>query len=225
MTNPYKKDWLRSATELLEQNIVGVKLGIYGIGFLGLGIALRSVRPFKKFTSPRDIPKSFIDSHLKLNGKVLGIEYFPKPLLVIDHQPILLSSFRKAKGLVVDIEGVNISSNGISWLKTIVVGANVDFTLLHKQPDYVSCLVYHKKRNIGKHLVSLGFASVTPYNFSLEDFKEYTKYYKSLLSEEDMAEKKGAGLWWDKQRKSYLFDFILSRITALLPSKPLLRLK
>ncbi|XP_014282781.1 protein C3orf33 [Halyomorpha halys] len=225
MTNPYKKDWLRSATELLEQNIVGVKLGIYGIGLLGLGIALKSVRPFKKFTSPQDIPWSFMDGHLKLNGKVLGVEYFPKPLLVIDHHPIFMSSFRKPNGLLVDIEGVNISGNGISWLKTIVVGTNVDFVLLHKQPSYVSCMVYQKKRNVGKHLVSLGFASVTPYNFSLESYKEYGKYYKSLLSEEDRAEKKGAGLWWDKQRKSSLFDSILSKIAALNPSKLLLRLK
>ena len=222
MSNIQEEHWLERTTNFLEQNILGVKLGIYGIALCGLGVAIRSVRPFKKFTSPKDIPLSFIDGHLRLNGKVLRVDYFPKTHLVIDHQPILGSTLRRTCGLNIDIEGVNISSNGISWLQTVVVGTKIDFILLYKQSQYVSCMVYQNKRNIGTHLVSLGFASVEPYNFSLESYKDYRKYYKSLLQEEDKAEKQGAGMWLENEKRSWLLEFILSKMHVFKPSKLLL---
>lgn len=207
--------WFEKFTSLIEQNILGVKLGIYGVGFLGLGIALRSVRPFKKFKLPTEIPQSFIDSSVKLSGTVLRIQISPKTLLLVDHKPIFARSLRKPGQLPVNIEGITITGNGVSWLQTLVVGTHIDFVVLCKQPDCVNCLVYQKERNIGKHLVSIGFASVAPFNESLESNKNYTNYYKSLLQSEDLAEEKGAGMWWDKPRKFSLFDFLISKFPVL----------
>lgn len=44
-------------------------------------------------------------------------------------------------------------------------------------------------------LVSLGFASVSVLDTTLEKDKIYMNYYKTLLKAEDKAEKQGVGAW------------------------------
>jgi hypothetical protein len=51
--------------------------------------------------------------------------------------------------------------------------------------------------NVGVDLVSLGFASVSSLDFELEAHPVYMKYYKTLLSTESRAEKRGLGMWAD----------------------------
>ena len=213
-----KKSLFNRITTLLDQNIRGVELGIYSLAFGGLFIALRSVRPFKKFTDPQQIPSSFFKKHIKLSGKVLGIDYSPRPRLVVDHFPILGSGLRKVgTGLNIKLEGISISANGISWLQTVVVGQNVDFTLLEVQPGCVACIVEHKKKNIANTLVALGFASVDTFNTPLENDILYKKYYQSLLKDENRAERNGNGMWWDRQQtmSSKLLQFIFSKLPSL----------
>lgn len=203
------------ATTVIEQNIVGVKLGLYGIGIIGFGIALRSVRPFKKIVTPNDIPQFFIDGNLKLSGKVLGIEFFPRTVLAIDHQPLLGANLRRPARVPVDIEGVTLTGNGVAWLQSLCVGENVDFIVTERNPEFLSCIIFDKKRNIGSYLVSIGFASVAPFKNSLERNEVYTKYYKSLLKNEDFAERKGHGMWWDQPQRFSLLDFIVSKVPVL----------
>jgi hypothetical protein len=45
--------------------------------------------------------------------------------------------------------------------------------------------------------VSLGFASVSSLDFSLEKSPIYVTYYKRLLAAENRAEKSGHGMWAD----------------------------
>jgi hypothetical protein len=48
--------------------------------------------------------------------------------------------------------------------------------------------------------VSLGFASVSSLDFSLEKSPIYMTYYKQLLAAENRAEKSGHGMWADNNR-------------------------
>jgi hypothetical protein len=48
--------------------------------------------------------------------------------------------------------------------------------------------------------VSLGFASVSSLDFSLEKSPIYMTYYKRLLATENRAEKSGHGMWADSSR-------------------------
>uniref|UniRef100_A0A0K8T3E7 Uncharacterized protein n=1 Tax=Lygus hesperus TaxID=30085 RepID=A0A0K8T3E7_LYGHE len=187
-----RKNWFDSMASILEQNTVGVKLGIYGLGLAGCWYAIRSVRPFTKFRTPRDVPKSFYESRIRLSGQVVGMRFLPdSTLLLVDHRPVLLAKLRERGALPVSIEGVNITSNGVCWLQTIVKDDEIDFQLLEpKGETAVSCLVYHKNHDVAKRLVDLGFASVAPFNHSFENDPNYSQYYKELLKLESKAERK-----------------------------------
>ncbi|PSN37124.1 hypothetical protein C0J52_12594 [Blattella germanica] len=197
-----KRHWMEKFSLCLERNIRGVQYGIYGVAFVGLAVALRSVRPFKKFSSPKDIPASFIEKHITLNGRVVHIESSvgsSPPLLLVDHHPILASKWRRSndKCLPVHVSSVDVLNNGVSWLQHIVAGSNVKFTVLKTNPQFASCIVTASstRRNVGVDLVSLGFASVSALDFDLEKDPRYIKYYKQLLSAENRAEKRGLGMW------------------------------
>jgi endonuclease YncB( thermonuclease family) len=49
--------------------------------------------------------------------------------------------------------------------------------------------------NIAEEILKLGFATVDSMDFSLENDKLYSKYYKKLLKLEDKAEKQRVGIW------------------------------
>ncbi|XP_073986248.1 protein C3orf33 homolog [Rhodnius prolixus] len=214
------RHWFEKFANLLEQNIRGVQLGIYAVAFCGLGIAIRSVRPFKKFTSPSQIPSTFFENNIKLNGKVLSIDVTSRPLLLVDHYPIMGSKWRSVGPLLpVEIESLNISQNGVCWLQTIVKNSNIEFTLLKRNPDSVSCIVSMKNRNVAKHLLSLGFASVSPFNFELRFLATYTKYYAELLKAEDRAEKMGFGMWTMPSNK-YSISELLRKVPLLFRTVP-----
>lgn len=101
---------------------------------------------FKKFNNVKDIPSSFIERRIRLSGKVVGLENNPaKPLLRIDHTPIIGRGLRSVgAGLPVDIVAVDMYPNAISWLQHVAVEKDVDFTLLKRNPDNISCIVSHQ---------------------------------------------------------------------------------
>lgn len=216
-----RKNWFDKTASILEQNIRGVQLGLYGVAIGGLAVALISIKPFKKFVSVKDIPSSFIERRIRLNGKVVGLEITPtKPLLHIDHTPIIGRGLRsQGNGLPVSIAAIDMYPNATSWLQHVAVGKNVDFTLLKRNPDNISCIVSHKKDDLGMRLVSLGFASVSGLDTTLEKDKIYMNYYKKLLKAEDKAEKQGVGAW--EGQKVSLWSNILRLLklpTIKLPS-------
>lgn len=172
-TNPKERqNWFDKMASVMEQNTVGVKLTIYGLGVGGCCYAIRSVRPFSKFRSPRDIPRSFFERKIKLSGQVVGLRFGPdSTLLLVDHRPALLGGLREPGALPVAIESINLTSNGVCWLQTIVKDDEIDFELVETREDAVSCIIYHKKDDVGKRLLSLGLASVAPFNRSCENDK------------------------------------------------------
>lgn len=202
-----ERHWFEKFTLYMERNIKGVQYGIYTVAVVGLAVALRSVRPFKKFTSPQEIPTNFLEKHVTLTGKVVSVETSAgasPPLLLVDHHPIVGWQLRKSslKGLPVHISSVDILNNGVSWLQHVVVGSNIRFTPLKANPESLSCIVtsHTKCGNLGVDLVSLGFASVSSLDFSLEKSPVYMTYYKRLLAAENRAEKSGHGMWADSNR-------------------------
>lgn len=101
---------------------------------------------FKKFTSPQEIPKIFLEKHVTLTGKVVSVETSAgasPPLLLVDHYPIVGWQLRQSnmKCLPVHISGVDILNNGVSWLQHVVVGSNIRFTPLKANPESLSCIV------------------------------------------------------------------------------------
>lgn len=204
----------------MEKNIRGVQYGVYSAALVGLAIALRSVRPFKKFSCPQDIPIGFVERHMRFNGRVLRLEPpigSTPALLQIDHNPIISLNWIRPRSptLPIHISSVDISPNGLSWLQHIVVGSKVKFTVLKTNPHSASCIVIQEKDNVGLELISLGFASVSELDFTLEKDPLYVKYYQQLLSAENRAEKKGSGMWAvERSISSRLWSKTASRINA-----------
>lgn len=199
-----ERHWFEKFTLYMERNIKGVQYGIYSVAVLGLAVALRSVRPFKKFTSPQEIPTNFLEKHVTLTGKVMSVEPSAgasPPLLLVDHHPVVGWQLRQSVTtcLPVHISSVDILNNGVSWLQHVVVGSNIRFTPLKANPESLSCIVrsHTKCGDVGVDLVSLGFASVSSLDFSLEKSPAYMAYYKQLLAAESRAEKCGHGMWAD----------------------------
>ncbi|XP_067014747.1 protein C3orf33 homolog [Anabrus simplex] len=195
-----ERNWFDKFALCMDQNIRGVQYGVYSVALVGLAVALRSVRPFKKFCRPHDIPSSFVEKHITLRGRVVYVEPAGNnspPLLMVDHSPIISLSWLRPQSpyLPVHVSSVDITSNGVSWLQLVVVGSDVKFTVLKLHPDFVSCIVRKEKKNLGLELVSLGFATVSPLDFALEKDPVYIKYYQKLLDAENKAEKKGSGMW------------------------------
>jgi hypothetical protein len=101
---------------------------------------------FKKFTSPQEIPRSFLEKHVTLTGKVVSVETSAgasPPLLLVDHNPVLGWQLRQSatKCLPVHISSVDILNNGVSWLQHVVVGNYIRFTPLKANPEFLSCIV------------------------------------------------------------------------------------
>ncbi|BES97427.1 Hypothetical protein NTJ_10241 [Nesidiocoris tenuis] len=213
-----RQHWLDELASTLEKNTLGVKIGIYSIGIVGCCYAIRSVRPFSKFQTPKDVPKSFFDCKMKLTGRVVGFRYLPgETHLLVDHRPVLFARFRSPGALPVQIGGVNISSNGVSWLQTILKDENVDFKLTEPRKEAVSCIVYYKNEDVAKQLLSIGFASVAPLGESLLHDKEFLAYYKQLLNLESKAEKRKVGMWWDGKPYSSWADYVFKKLKRALP--------
>ncbi|XKL65011.1 hypothetical protein PGB90_005097 [Kerria lacca] len=172
-----EKNWLDKFSLIVEENKRKFQYGLFAFSLSGLLYALKSVHPFKKFQHAKDIPKSFVERKVKLNGSVLNIEVNSNVIVRVDHNPIFWSHFRRKSipGLAIDISSINISETGISWLQYTLQGQT--------------------RKNVAHELVSLGLATVDKINFALENDKFYLKYYQSLLKLEEKAEKKHIGVW------------------------------
>lgn len=223
-----KPNWFESFTLFMDQNIRGIQYGVYSVALVGLAVSLRSVRPFKKFSKPGEIPTSFIVKHLTLHGKAVGVEPSmgsSTAYLLVDHAPIISLAWIRPKkpNLPLQISSINLTPNGLSWLQHIVVGSTVKFTILKVNPEAVTCIISKENKDVGLDLVSLGFASVSPLDFNLEKDSLYLKYYKKLLSAENLAEKRGYGIWAsEKNSTSYVFNklgkIVISSAASLLGS-------
>ncbi|XP_065220340.1 protein C3orf33 homolog [Planococcus citri] len=198
-----RTNWFDQLSLTIDENKRQVQWGLYAVAGSGLLYALKSVRPFKKFHNARDIPKTFINRRIKLNGNVTAIDHdYDSTILRVNHNPIFLSRFRRKSvpGIAVHISGINITSNGLVWLEHTVLEKCIHFTLLKKQDNRVSCIVDLNRINIAEELLKIGFATVDVMDFDLEKDKLYAKYYRRLIALEEKAERKSVGIWDDSSR-------------------------
>ncbi|XP_071448180.1 protein C3orf33 [Hetaerina americana] len=183
---------------LWEGNTYGVEFGLYSLGLVTLGLALKTVRPFLRFRTPRDIPSSFLEKNMCFSGRVIRVEpTSDSPILIVEHNPIIsLTRAEDSKsGLPIKPVGTDIGPNGLAWMHYLLVGKEVSFTLMKASPNFVHCIVTRNTNDVGLNLVSLGFASVSAFDLALAQNKYYKNYYKKLLQAENKAEKRGIGMW------------------------------
>ncbi|XP_060517467.1 uncharacterized protein LOC132696580 [Cylas formicarius] len=187
---------------LMERDIRGVEIGCYSVALLSLTIAVRKVRPFSKFKSPKDIPNHFIKERRELSGLVKRIEP-NEGLLMVEHKPLINIPIVPSRQLPLKISGVHVTGLGFSWLQAIVVGQNIIFIPIFKDKNFVKCEVLlaektkdskEKLTNIGEHLVRIGFAKMEPIQPTLLEDPKVLVYYKRLRAAERYALRKKQGL-------------------------------
>uniref|UniRef100_A0A8D8S500 TNase-like domain-containing protein n=1 Tax=Cacopsylla melanoneura TaxID=428564 RepID=A0A8D8S500_9HEMI len=182
---------------------------------------LQEIR-FTKFSHIQQIPSSFIEKNIKLNGKVVDIISTQPPdtsspqstkiSILVDHRPIFKAPFSKrSHPLSISLDSVAVTEQGLTTLSEIMLNRHVDFVLLavDNESKMVSCIVYcqlpqfslwrrlvSSPSNIAFHLVETGLASVTPSDSKLAVSNTlYRQYYQRLLRYEEEAERNGRGLW------------------------------
>ncbi|XP_076165574.1 protein C3orf33 isoform X2 [Ptiloglossa arizonensis] len=185
-----------------ENNIKTIVVFSYGITSISLAIALYRIRPFTKFRKPSSIPSHFLYKKVPLQGTLIYVEPNSEALLMVDHKPLIpLPRLSNLKYLPVKIAGINVTSNGISWLQTIVRGKEINFVPLTKEKEYIDCIVTMSQQNqehirIGEELVKLGFATVKEDSLKLMlKNKEILNYQKCLLNAQKQAQLKRNGFW------------------------------
>lgn len=217
------RNWFDKFASVMDQNIRGVQYGVYFVAGLGFVIAIRSVRPFLKLKSPSDIPKHFMVKKMPFYAKVVSVQpsMVPgrNPLILVNHYPLLSLPIKNETHLLpLEVASVDVTSNGFIWLQSMLVGDDIKFIPLRTDADRVYSIIYKKKQNVGQHLISIGFGSVSGLDFKLEKDEYYMNYYKSLLSEEQRAERKGAGIWADTKKPAsrLVYEKIKNLISFLL---------
>lgn len=126
------------------------------------------------------------------------------PLLLVNHKPLVNIFFMSKKTLPVKISGIEINSNGYSWLQSIVCNNTVNFLPMSREGSSAECQVLLIDKNnpvkppldVAKALLSLGFARLEP-NFRLDVWhKETLDYYEVLKSVQKKAKYRRNGLWY-----------------------------
>ncbi|KAJ6637313.1 Protein C3orf33 like [Pseudolycoriella hygida] len=195
--------WYEQFSDYMERDTKGVEIGIYTVSGVLFAVACYKIRPITKFSKPSDIPNRFIKDQVLQYGNVSSIESaITGPLLKINHRPPLNIFFSSKKRLPVKIAGVQINSNGYSWLQTVTVNREVTFLPLSKENNHVECQVFlHNSSpqkpilDLAECLTILGFANV---NNNLGENKNLQKYYDNLIKLQNRAKKTRTGLWAEK---------------------------
>ncbi|KAI4490334.1 hypothetical protein M0802_010711 [Mischocyttarus mexicanus] len=185
----------------MEQNNRAVEFVSYGITGLGLLFALYKTKPFAKFKKPSDVPNRFLKT-TELEGYIKGIDSAHGTLLLVDHKPLLpFPRLSKNKYLPIKLAGINITSNGISWLQCLFHEKNVKFLPLNKKKDYLNCIVTfsdkdQKRINIAEELVKLGFGTISKQEDNLLiNESALLSYNKSLIRANKYAQFNRNGYW------------------------------
>uniref|UniRef100_A0A8D8VTA1 Protein C3orf33 n=1 Tax=Cacopsylla melanoneura TaxID=428564 RepID=A0A8D8VTA1_9HEMI len=206
----------------IDEHLQEIRIGLCTIALVALGYAVKSIKPFTKFSHIQQIPSSFIEKNIKLNGKVVDIISTQPPdtsspqstkiSILVDHRPIFKAPFSKrSHPLSISLDSVAVTEQGLTTLSEIMLNRHVDFVLLavDNESKMVSCIVYcqlpqfsvwrrllSSPSNIAFHLVETGLASVTPSDSKLAVSNTlYRQYYQRLLQYEEEAERNGRGMW------------------------------
>lgn len=229
MESEKKSNIVHNFITFVEDNSETVKAISYGMTSIGLCIVLYRVRPFAKFKKPSDVPSHFLHTRVPLEGTVTRVEPSYGTLLMVDHKPLIpLPRLSNQKYLPVKMAGVNVNSNGISWLQSIVNGKTITFIPLAKKKDYLDCEVTmteeNQDLNIGEELVKLGFATINKTNelpLQLSKEKQTYMYLKRLTRAQKLAERNRNGYWQFAKQPTLLWkvqDNFRKKMKATLPS-------
>lgn len=198
--------------EFMQHNTKGVEIGIYSVSGILFAVSYYKMRPITKFGRSSDIPKHFITKRIVQFGKIKAIEpnMVAGALLRIDHKPPLNLLFASQKTLPVKIFGVDINSNGYSWLESVTTNHKVQFIPIKtSHSDFAECQVIllqnpfkHSKPNIdlAESLISLGFAKTVKQSkdsgavAAASTDAQLKNYLKKLQSAQSKAS--GRGLPW-----------------------------
>lgn len=214
-------------TAFSETDIRAVKTISYGIASISLAVALYRIRPFAKFRKPSNIPSRFLEKKVQLHGTVARVEPGSNTLLMVDHKPLIpLPRLGSSKYLPIKIAGIDVTSNGINWLQTIVKGKEITFIPLSKEKDYVTCIILMQQNQehikIAEELTRLGFALVRndPLKIMMND-KDILKYQKCLSNAQKWAERKRNGHWHFAKHPTLLWraqESLSNKLKSVLPN-------
>lgn len=118
---------------------------------------------------------------------------------MVNHKPPINLFFASKKTLPVQISGIQIGSNGFSWLTTVLAGKEIEFLPLTREGRAAECQVFLLNQekpsvDIAKALLSVGFAQLETPRIAEMDQNLLT-YYEILAAIEKKAKKQRAGMW------------------------------
>jgi len=187
---------------LIEKENRLTEFGLYGLSTGIFAYAYYRKRPITKFIKASQIPKHFVEEKVLQTGTIRKIEPTDSgPRLYINHKPpvnVILSS----RSLPTRVAGVQIDGNGFSWLQVIATGKPVKFIPFSNigSDTFAKVILTEKGKrplDVGRALVSLGFAKVVPLNqeigFNVD--KNIQRYLKQLKSSESRAKRLRKGQW------------------------------
>ncbi|KAI5696571.1 hypothetical protein M8J75_014917 [Diaphorina citri] len=144
----------------IDEHLWEIRIGLCTVAVLAFGYAVKSVKPFTKFSHINQIPPSFIENNIKLNGKVVDLKQIPSPVnvdsnppvplhrvsILVDHCPIFNPPFSTSKvdPLAICLDSVAVSKQGLTTMERILLDRPIGFVLLSaEQTDsHLSCIVY-----------------------------------------------------------------------------------
>ncbi|KAM8954496.1 protein C3orf33 homolog [Pelodytes ibericus] len=207
------------ASRLADQHLNLVRNISTGLAVAGVLLFAKSIKLATKFTSPKDIPETFIRKNVKLRGKVLSIT---EQGLEVEHVPIYLpfvASLQKrwhSEGsLVIRLAGVEMTPSGKVWLQEKLHPSQMLwFQLLNRDDLALDCFVLVHKRGLFNECLNveiltqgLGKVSHTP---RFDEKPELWTFYKRLLQAEVKAQNKGKGLWKQDSQLDVVTNKILN---------------
>lgn len=204
---------LDTLTEYIDHHVRYYRLIPYFAGAVSVVFLLRYFRvPLRRLRRVSDIPRELIISNRTLSGVVkatshdsLGVWHVPiwKSLLRLGTHPPRECLSKDL--LTVQFSGVAIADTAAStWLKDSMLGKKVWLKLLDRTcNNSVHCMVYSKKPGVlglwkkicvNNELLKLGVGSVEEVQ-GVSSNKEYARLTSTLLRSEQIAQKKGVGVW------------------------------
>ncbi|KAK1162524.1 protein C3orf33-like [Acipenser oxyrinchus oxyrinchus] len=187
-----------------------------GLALAGVVLLARSIKLTSKFGSALEIPAEFIEKNVRLRGRVhhvtekgLEVEHVPISVPVISS---LLRQRRSDALLLVRLAGVEVTEDGRAWLKQQIKPTQIVwFKLLSREESSLDCLVMANMGGVfrtclNEELLGQGFGKTVPVSGLHYQSRLYWKVHKRLLKAELKAQKKGRGLWKERDIWKQMID-------------------
>ncbi|XP_060563004.1 protein C3orf33-like [Ruditapes philippinarum] len=212
---------LESIQTFVDTNIRLIQNGLYIVGGIGVIVAARSIYVTKIFTKVEDIPAQFLRDRVKLRGKVQQVHH--DGMLSIEHIPILRLKIPFVKQnidcLPVKLACIDVSPEGRLWLNRNILHKAVWFHLLHRNGSLngMGSQLYSKIEiprrfrgniHVNEELIRLGLSKISSLSHLEENDMLLTNqnlllYLDQLVKLEDIASKKGIGMWKQPEENSW----------------------